>query len=75
MARKAEKIGDIQETWKDYNIKIKDIVVNDVFIQYLSKEATKIPDYRHLSYVNTKHRIFFLYVSLDFLQTSMNGKK
>ncbi len=32
MARKSGKIGDIQEILKDYNIKIKDIAVNDGFI-------------------------------------------
>ena len=55
MARKSGKIGDIQETLKDYNIGIKDITENDIFIRCLSKEAAKVPDYRHPSYV--KHKL------------------
>ncbi len=55
MVRKAVKIWDIQETLKDYNIKIKYIVVNDDFICCISKEAEKVPDYRHPSYV--KHKL------------------
>ena len=43
MVRKVVKIWDIQETLKDYNIKIKYIVVNDDFICCISKEAEKVP--------------------------------
>ena len=40
-----------QEKLKDYHIGIKDIAGNDIFIQCLSKEAAKVPDYRHPSYI------------------------
>lgn len=43
MARKSGKIGDIQGTLKDYNIGIKDITGNDIFIRCLLKEAAKVP--------------------------------
>ena len=55
MARKSGKIDNIQENLKDYSIGIKDIKNNDVFIHSLSKEAAKVPDYRHPSYV--KHKL------------------
>lgn len=55
MARKSGKIGNIQKTLKDYNIRVKDITANDVFICSLLKEAAKVPDYRHPSYI--KHKL------------------
>lgn len=55
MSRKSGKINDIQEILKDYRIGIKDIKNNDIFIHSLSKEAAKVPDYRHPSYV--KHKL------------------
>ncbi len=67
MARKSGKIGDIQETLKDYNIKIKDIAVNDIFIHCLSKEAAKVPDYRHPSYVKHKLQDILSICILGFL--------
>lgn len=67
MARKSGKIGDIQETLKDYNIRIKDITVNDVFIRSLSKEAAKVPDYRHPSYVKHKLQDILSICILGFL--------
>ena len=67
MARKSEKIGDIQETLKNYNIKIKDIAVNDGFIHCLSKEAAKVPDYRHPSYVKHKLQDILSICILGFL--------
>lgn len=67
MARKSGKIGDIQETLKDYNIRVKDITVNDVFIRFLSKEAAKVPDYRHPSYVKHKLQDILSICILGFL--------
>lgn len=67
MARKSGKIGNIQETLKDCNIKIKDIMVNDDFIQCLSKEAAKVPDYRHPSYVKHKLQDILSICILSFL--------
>ncbi len=67
MARKSGKIGDIQETLKDYNIKIKDITGNDVFIRCLSKEAAKVPDYRHQSYIKHKLQDILSICILGFL--------
>ena len=67
MARKSGKIGDIQETLKDYNIGIKDIGNNDVFIHSLSKEAAKVPDYRHPSYVKHKLQDILSICILGFL--------
>ena len=67
MARKSGKIGDIQETLKDYNIRIKDIVVNDVFISCLSREAAKVPDYRYPSYVKHKLQDILSLCILGFL--------
>ena len=67
MARKSGKIGDIQETLKDYNIRVKDITVNDVFIRSLSKEAAKVPDYRHPSYVKHKLQDILSICILGFL--------
>lgn len=55
MAPKPRKIWNIQETLKDYNISIKDIGNNDIFIHSLSKETAKVSDYRHPSYV--KHKL------------------
>ena len=66
MARKPGKIGDIQ-TLKDYNIGIRDIGNNDVFIHSLSKEAAKVPDYRHPSYV--KHKLQDIPVSYTHLSS------
>ena len=67
MARKSGKIGDIQETLKDYSIGIKDITGNDVFIHSLSKEAAKVPDYRHPSYVKHKLQDILSICILGFL--------
>lgn len=67
MARKSGKIGDIQETLKDYNIGIKDITGNDIFIRCLSKEAAKVPDYRHPSYVKHKLQDILFICILGFL--------
>ena len=67
MARKSGKIWDIQETLKDYNIGIKDIGNNDVFIHSLSKEAAKVPDYRHPSYVKHKLQDILSICILGFL--------
>ena len=67
MARKSGKIGDIQETFKDYNIGIKDITGNDIFIRCLSKEAAKVPDYRHPSYVKHKLQDILSICILGFL--------
>ncbi len=67
MARKPGKIGDIQETLKDYNIGIRDIGSNDVFIHSLSKEAAKVPDYRHPSYVKHKLQDILSICILGFL--------
>ena len=67
MARKSGKIGDIQETLKDYNIGIKDITGNDIFIRCLSKEAAKVPDYRHPSYVKHKLQDILSICILGFL--------
>lgn len=55
MARKPGKIDDIQEKLKDYDIGIKDIKDNDIFIHSLSKETAKVSDYRHPSYI--KHKL------------------
>ena len=67
MARKSGKIGDIQETLKDYSIGIKDITGNDIFIRCLSKEAAKVPDYRHPSYVKHKLQDILSICILGFL--------
>ena len=67
MARKSGKIMDIQETLKDYNISIKDIGNNDIFINSLSKEAAKVPDYRHPSYVKHKLQDILSICILGFL--------
>ena len=67
MSRKSGKIMDIQETLKDYNIGIKDIGNNDVFIHSLSKEAAKVPDYRHPSYVKHKLQDILSICILGFL--------
>ena len=67
MARKSGKIGDIQETLKDYSIGIKDITGNDNFIRCLSKEAAKVPDYRHPSYVKHKLQDILSICILGFL--------
>ena len=67
MSRKSGKIMDIQETLKDYNISIKDIGNNDIFINSLSKEAAKVPDYRHPSYVKHKLQDILSICILGFL--------
>lgn len=67
MERKAGKIGDIQEKLKDYHIGIKDIAGNDIFIQCLSKEAAKVPDYRHPSYIKHKLQDILSICILGFL--------
>ncbi|MEZ3423530.1 MAG: transposase family protein [Lachnospiraceae bacterium] len=67
MARKAGKIGDIQEKLKNYHIGIKDIAGNDIFIQCLSKEAAKVPDYRHPSYIKHKLQDILSICILGFL--------
>lgn len=67
MARKSGKIDDIQEILKDYSIGIKDIGNNDVFIHSLSKEAAKVPDYRHPSYVKHKLQDILSICILGFL--------
>jgi len=67
MARKAGKIGDIQETLTDYSIGIKDITNNDAFIRRLSKEAAKVPDYRHPSYVKHPLQDILVICILGFL--------
>ena len=67
MSRKSGKIMDIQETLKDYNISIKDIGNNYIFINSISKEAAKVPDYRHLSYVKHKLQDILSICILGFL--------
>ena len=75
MARKSGNIGDIQETLKDYNIGIKDIGNNDVFIHSLLKKAAKVPDYRHPSYVKHKlQNILSIYI-LGFLANCNEWKE
>lgn len=67
MARKAEKIGNIQEALKDYSIGINDIENNDIFIHSILKEAAKVPDYRHPSYIKHKLQDILSICILGFL--------